>query len=514
MILKTISHNKIFLYFVILLFFIANFLFFETNESSILATARHFVDPEWIKNDWWLSTGIEYGNLFNFFSGNLYKLTSYQFTFFSGRLLVYGIWAFLFLKIFEGLKLDPIFYPILICVIQKFQSMGFGEGPYAGFETKTFAYLSFFYFFILIFQKRHLWASFFLGLSLSFHILVGFYLAISFFIFLFFHWLFLEKKILEKELFKKTFPQSLALYILGSSFGLYAFFKWKFLNLNTPADLLRLGSEIYVTKRVPHHVMFNPYPEFVFYLFFFCLFLYLRITKKSFFKESNLFFDALMGITAATFLFFTIGFFLTFFEKLSFLKFYFFRTSDALVPLVVILSFFKMFQFLLSKINNKKVLYFVSFFVLFLSIPRSIYKTNRGLRIFSKFMEEKKDPAYLWIKNNTNSRDQFITSPTNQSFYIFAERPIWVAFKHSPQKEIHLVEWFRRLTLLNGNIPPTSYSFHLALEIERNMNLLSGEYYKKMGQENNLRYLFVKKPASFNLPLSFEGNAFRVYSLF
>ena len=78
-------------YFLVFTFLVFNFIFFERNEVSVLATAKHFVDPSWIGNDWWLSTGIEYGNLFNLFAGTIFKFFSYYQTFFITRLITYGL---------------------------------------------------------------------------------------------------------------------------------------------------------------------------------------------------------------------------------------------------------------------------------------------------------------------------------------------------------------------------------------------------------------------------------------
>lgn len=492
------------LYFTILLLFILNFLLFESNESSIFATAYHYVDSSWIQGDWWLSTGIEYGSLFNIFAGALYKYTNYLTTFLVGKLFVYVLWSFILTSLLQSFRISLFIVPLMVCFIQKNQSLGFGEWMYTGFETKAFAYLAFMTSLFMLAKSRFKTSFFLLGLSVSFHVLVGLYLSLAVFFVLF-----IDKTLSNKLNFKKLdFFKYGPLFLIGASAGILAIIKWKLAGQSVDPSIVQQGAVIYATKRVSHHVLYHwSFYSTAFILSFFSLsYLYKKKYQKSLFAR------LLIGVTATTLLYFILGVFISFAGLTHYLKFYFFRTPDVLVPFTTTLLLFSILSLYLEKKDKTKIITTVFMALFIAGFARSFYKCYKGSVLFNEKREDQNDSAYQWIKNNTAKTDTFLVEANNQYFYIYAERPIFVAFKHSPQKEKHIVEWYRRLTVLNGGTEPSGSSWDLPLNINENFKKLDPEYLRKNMKDYGLKYLFVKKKIHFDLPLVYSSERYNIYS--
>ena len=499
---KRFEFKSIVSFLLILIPITLNFIFFENNESSVLVTARAFFSPDFIKNDWWLSTGIEYGNLFNYFAGGMYELIGYTNTYFIGRLIVYFCWSGLLWTFFKRLKISPFLYPLLICVIQKNQTMGFGEWMLSGFETKTFAYLSFFMA-LLMFRKGYIkTTSFLFGLSVSFHILVGFYLTISTFLVSLIYQEFRQKFYVNT----KNVAFNLLSFTLGAIFGILALLAWIKSGENISDKIYLLGSMIYTTKRVAHHVMF----KFNGKLIFFSSIIFLMIF---YFKNKVLPTEVRLLLRVATWtsLFLIPAYILTKLELYQYLKYYFARVPDALIPFVTITLGFAIISNLICRLKNKAFQNYLMIFFVLSGLGRSAYKMTKGKELWELKEAVRKDQVFQWIKKKTKKTDTFLILPTDQSFYVNAQRPIFVAFKHSPQKEVHLVEWMRRLQVINGGKSPGSQSWSLQYEVAENLKKLKEDQIKKIMTENNLQYAIFPNTIKKNLNIAFASQEFTVY---
>ena len=498
---KRLLKENYFLVFSIFLFL--NFIFFENNESSILITARHVYNPSWIATDWWLNTGIEYGAVFNYFAGFIYELTNFTATFILGRIYVYLLWAYIFTKWFKRLSIPIWMIPLSVCIFQKNEGIYFGEWMFSGFETKTFAYLSFFFALEFLFKKRFIKSAFFLGLSVSFHVLVGVYLTLAFAAIVFIkEW----KNLTLKEIIFKISPA----YFFGSIFGIVAVVKWLLTKNLTDAITVKTGSIIYVTKRVFHHVMFQSNLSLYVFIFLFVIGLIYISRNKSLDKSLNY----LYLIATFSLLYLITGIYFSINGPQEMLKFYFFRTPDVLVPFTVVLTFIAFFSSYIQKFNHKKYYQFFVTFILLIGISRTLYRFEKGRQLFLTNFQDKNDSAYQWVKEHTAKDDSFIVNVKNERFYLFAERPILVAFKHSPQKEKHIVEWYNRITELNNGTPPASSSWQIMHEIENNFKNLKKEKLIEIGKKYNLKYVFVENKFRFDLPVAYQSEKYTIFKLF
>lgn len=136
---------------------------------------------------------------------------------------------------------------------------------------------------------------------------------------------------------------------------------------------------------------------------------------------------------------------------------------------------------------------------------------TKGKELWELKEAVRKDQVFQWIKKKTKKTDTFLILPTDQSFYVNAQRPIFVAFKHSPQKEVHLVEWMRRLQVINGGKSPGSQSWSLQYEVAENLKKLKEDQIKKIMTENNLQYAIFPNTIKKNLNIAFASQEFTVY---
>jgi hypothetical protein len=89
-------------------------------------------------------------------------------------------------------------------------------------------------------------------------------------------------------------------------------------------------------------------------------------------------------------------------------------------------------------------------------------------------------------------------------FYVRAQRPMFVSFKHFPQTPKDILEWHQRITLANGNRTPLSRSYAANDELRMNFYNLDQGSIERIAKLYGVHY-YLGKPQQ---PLTFE----RVYS--
>jgi hypothetical protein len=77
-------------------------------------------------------------------------------------------------------------------------------------------------------------------------------------------------------------------------------------------------------------------------------------------------------------------------------------------------------------------------------------KYQRGLNRRSS----KTQIALEWIRTNTSEDAVFLIDPLMNEFFTYANRARFVSFIHSPQSAEDILEWYDRLTLINGMQEP------------------------------------------------------------
>jgi len=106
-----------------------------------------------------------------------------------------------------------------------------------------------------------------------------------------------------------------------------------------------------------------------------------------------------------------------------------------------------------------------------------------------------------WVNKNTKEDEVFLINPIISNWYTTAQRAVYIGFKHIPQSEIYLEEWYNRIKkfMNNKKLSELGYSKNKPI-IDENYKNLDNETVIAICTDNNIRY-FVD---SSNLERPFE----------
>ncbi len=219
------------------------------NEVNVLPFARQNANPTWIPEDWYYNLPGGYRTAFILIFGNMASVWGFLATSIVGRLLYFSLIAsgFVFLARTLHLKLISLLIAVTsLLLISRDQGLIADEWIVRALEPKTIAY-GFILFGItfMLRQNYHLMALF-LGISISFHVLVGGWALLAVLL-----WLIVYKSSLLSN-WKALITVSL-IYLVAGSFAISPIIQ----QLITPnPDSIIPASYVYVYLRTPHHL--NP----------------------------------------------------------------------------------------------------------------------------------------------------------------------------------------------------------------------------------------------------------------
>lgn len=447
------SENKVSTAFEVATLFLLLFVFlfrfqFDGNEVDVLPYAQAFYNSEWLSNDWYLHLHIPYRFLFSYPIGWGVETFGLVPVMVLGRLLCYLLfaWAMVRLKSVTLPKssIAVFLIPFLTFLILFHHGFGAKEWIIGGFDTKVFSYVFVIASFAHAVQRKMIWSFLLAGAALSFHILIGVYN------------LFCLLPIFALELFQsnsllKTWVKSLGAFLISGAIGLYGVVYQLFL---VPAHQADKAWETYVSFRVPHHLIPSVFQGPVWPLFGFFTLINVFVCIKS--NNRSLRLMSLYSLFMV--LISTIGLLVFWFGPVEALRYYFFRFADGLLPLfsLIVLTAFVIEKWpnLVPKKNGiaKKILVVL---IVGVSLPATYNLLTAATWSSNEFISRHKHDKGMaeWVRVNTSVTDVFLTFPFKFYWYIDYERPTFVSFKHAPQNPVDLLEWQRRMTLLNQGLP-------------------------------------------------------------
>ena len=513
---KTISAFLSFLS--IFLLFAMSYLwssFFVSNERDTLMVAKQFVQKDWIPHDWYLNQDFGYRNFFNLIFGVFtYLPIDMAYISIGFRIVLYLAFSFAFCRLMFLLKIPILLFLPLFYYYLRNAGIFAGEAIIGGIEAKPFAYVFAIFALDALLRKKYRIMMLYLGFSFSFHILVGFYATLCSGLTVLFSPSDNKSTSFSLTALKKNIfllLRACPFYFMSSIFGIYTLIHYLIENQLLTSIEKQKAALIYITFRVPHHT----------YLFFFRIESLLQIIpyalifilgliffhrlKDAFVKQICLYIIWALGCVA-------FGMTITLLiSDVSLLKFYWYRYFDSMGALlstfVVGYALYKLYLYLqkkcttislpssLKKINFALVLKIASVTIALIistTIFITVYKNFHRIAIskISLFQARRimtAAPGYIdaftWIKINTKKDVLFLTSPNTKSFYYYAERPRLVSIKHSPQSDVHILEWFERIKDLTVGDLNNKIIIHTKLTHPiRTENMIS----KKSATERNL----------------------------
>lgn len=507
-----------FVLFLMLVFFACFSPGFAYNEIDVLPSVKQFANRSWLPTDWYLNLQVGYRNLFNGIVGPLFGLMDFLPAAYVARLILYTFIAGAYLFLTRSLGLNMLYATAVLAVFLYQQSLAAGEWIVGGVETKAVSYgfvLLAIGFFI---RNRYRFALASLGLAFSFHVLVGLYATFCVGVALIGtgHW---------KSIAIPLMRNAWIFVLLGFNGFLFCYSQLMDASIQGTQQAWRE----YVIFRVPHHAMPDAWKG-IRHIVLAPLLLGFTILGATSRKYTPVSFLAWHSIGCL--LLICIGFLVYFFLDESYLKYYFFRYSDVMLFLGVALMIALSWQEFLSKglpdtrnlflhklsDNRHYLLKFTQITTIAVSAIALLYYVSqfeKRIQLYEASLEDRQDRHEMaqWIQDHTARTDQFLIDPTYGAFYIEAQRPAFVTFKHVPQSSVDIQEWLHRFRLINSGELVKPGGFRAMTQLRENYLDLKEHEIQRLVQDYQLRYFLTSAGSAYSYPAVFSNQSYVLYEL-
>lgn len=467
---------------------------FAYNELDVLPFAYQTYNPQWIPADWYLNLPITYRYLFSYCIGFFIHHLGFVTTTVIGRIISYFLFAFVSIKFTEALQKQNFtainLLPIVLFFALFKSGLGAGEWLLGGLDTKVFAYISILTSLYYLHQNKLGKTLFFTGLALSFHLLIGAFHTLAIGLLLLF-------QVLQQQHSFKALVYRIPFFFLGGPIGIYGIIT----QLATQAQSeTNEGWLTYVTLRVPFHTLPSEFAtEFWLKLALFALLnvLFLRVKSLKKIATYNLVFIGLALVG-------TIAFYLI--NLVEFMRYYWFRMADALLPLLTCIALVSwivnQYEATLLKRGTKRIAIAfsvgISTAVLIPKIPEKA----------PEFIVNEDAEMSVWVQQNTPKNSVIITTPYYDYFYLNYQRPQFVSWKHAPQSNANMLEWHKRLKLLNKGYELTDLQ-----SVINNYKQISTADIQAIQKEFLVDYILVQKRVQLDFPVAYQSSKYKLYQL-
>ncbi|WP_019505388.1 DUF6798 domain-containing protein [Pleurocapsa sp. PCC 7319] len=496
------------------------------NEIDVLPLAKHFVDPSWLPNDWYLDRPAGYRWLFQTLVGKLIVHWGFLATSIIGRLFCYALSALGIVLLGKRLGLSLPFILLataLFCGIEE----GYKQGAIAdewmigGLEAKAIAYGLILIAIPLLFSRLYFWVAFLLGVATSFHVLVGGWAFLTSFA-----WLCLRYESRFPK-FKQVILLAIT-YILASSFAILPVIQQ--LSESAPDRIIK-PSYIYVFLRLSHHL--NPlswgwqWLAPAIYLVILAGIMYL-LNKQAHTRQwlpidnhrQELGEFALISLVP-----FISGVAIAIWDTQGqWLQYYPFRLGDVMLPFTTCFLGVCLIEHGWSnKYQGLKSAYCVA--LLFVAIGFQSIVFTQQIWDLRNFPGQQQDvtPEWkamaTWIHQHTPQDAAIISSPVEQTnFSWLTERSTIAKFKLLPQTKAAIIEQYQRWDDLSGNYVLGKYVASGKVSKQKTKEVLEEGYsklttaqVKRLMNKYGASYILTKNKHQLNLEVVYRHPPFVLY---
>lgn len=474
----------------------------DVNEAHYLSKAKHYWNPNWCRGDLFLESADAH-LVFYWTIGWLTRFLSLDAVAWIGRcvtwLLLAWSWRRLSVAIIPG-RLWSLLTAAMFAMLLRCSHLA-GEWVIGGVEAKGFAFVFLFFGLEALVRNRwsRVWVLF--GAASAFHVLVGGWAVLAG----------MAAWLLAKD-DRPTLMKMLPALALGGGIALAGLLPGVMLTSGVDAAIVAQANEIYVHERLAHHLLFHRILAQPIALDF----TYLGVAPVTL-PYSHLFFlrhlaaiaigvglwrfvrprDAsarLYAFAVGALVIAMIGILLDqatmYHEALSakLMRYYWFRLSDAIVPLSVAFLSAQAIQ-VLARSRPVASQWALASCVVLVTINTS--------DVFLRRMDDPKPAAIIqaqptdtskaqadrcyqdwlnmceWVSTHTSGDELFLTPRNQQTFKWYAQRAEVVAWKDIPQDATGVLEWKRRIDEV---FPSNIGGFDLASHGEEELQRLSAKY--------------------------------------
>lgn len=476
----------------------------SVNEPHYLCKARHFWDPTWCANDFFLASSNPHW-VYYFTVGWMTQFLSLGTTALIARLVSLLIFAVGWVRMTGALlphRVAPFLSLSIFLLLQAVVNFS-GEWVIGGTESKVFSYGLGFWSLGCFLKQRWNAAGILMGLAIAFHPLVGIWLTGCLVLSAL---LVLYQQRNQLGLIAKKTLLPIGLMIVASLPGMIPALGIIF-DSASPADRFA-GDYLQVFFRLKHHLdpmQFKPL-NYIIYLGLMILAVagYQRLRNGGDRIEG---WRLLLGLMFASALVAFVGILigLRFTEpnempalalRAKLLKFYPFRLYDMMVPVFFSLIAAAMTVRWASRASNVTLaLFSTAIFLLGMSFP---FRDRNPSRLPPPRLSDWYE-ACDWARTETPPDTLFATPRSGWAFKWYAHRAEYVTFKDCPQDARGILEWNERLTVMaNWRTETYADSFISREELARLRDLTGATYLVARNA-----YLFESEPV-------FQNESYRI----
>ena len=404
------------------------------NEENYLLFAKEFMDPDWIKNSFFLKKSAGTRVLSEYIVGFFLKYFSFEAVVLIFRGFFIIAYSFILDRIYKSLKINNIMIVAHLVLIYLHQQSYFGGSwIFIRVEAKAFAYMFILLALYNIIQKKYNLTVLFLIIATYFHILVGGYGFIYFG---------LSILILEKFNFQTNYKLVLKLFIYVLAVSPFIFFLLK--NTHSPTDLKPDADWIYAYFRNPQHTTLtdSTWAHLIGIIQSFIALLTLLYFRKKDNIDPRMEVLYVIGIVSFAGTLILLPF--VFFDKNgTILKFYLFRIN-AVSTFIFSLVLTK-WIFSIIKTEYKTIIYVV---ITFFATKTLLIEAKSNYKIHRAYNNDPIIEVSDYIKSNTKEDAVVLglfETTQNLSLTRRMERDPFVVYKFFPPDFNKVHEWYYRL---------------------------------------------------------------------
>ena len=477
----------------------------EPNEPSYLGKARHYWDPNWASGDLFLESANAHWVFYALF-GWVTLDVSFATAAWIGRLATWiclaWAWRNLSSTLLPGRGIAVLTAALYVALNERFQLAG--EWVVGGVEAKGFAYACVFAAVASLVRSQWKRSLVWTGVASAIHPVVGLWCGVC----LTSSWL----------LAGRERPSVMAMVpgiVTGGLIAAVGVVPALMMDMTADATTRAAAHAIYVFGRLRHHLLPETFPTFfvIRHLLLFAVWI-----AVAWWTPRTDAWRRLRGLVWGAVFIAATGVaidLITRFDadlRAALLRFYWFRTTDALLPLGVALGSVTVARSI-SEVRPRLRQVLLGCLCVFAAIHLMEYdgqwrwqhRVPRGERAVD--VADWQDVCQ-WIKQNTPSDAVFITPRSSQTFKWRTDRAEVATWKDLPQDAESIVAWDQRLRRLR--LPPEERRERAGRE---SLAWLGAERLLEAGSDYGATYVVTEGRAELALPIVYRNGAYAVYEL-